>query len=183
MSRVGKQIVHIPGAVKTSLNGRVFHVEGPKGKLDLKLPEYIDVKVEKETLTCVLKSSTKSEAGAMHGLMRSHIANMVKGVTEGFKKDLEINGVGFRANLKGKELELLLGFSHPVLYKIPEGINVAVEKQTKLTITGADRQLVGQTAAEIRRYRKPEPYKGKGIKYSTEVIRRKAGKAAAGSAS
>ncbi len=178
MSRVGKQPVVLPKGVKASVNDGTLTVEGPKGKLTIHLEEMIEASIADEKITCLLKGDHPS-GGALHGLTRSLVANMVQGVHEGYKRELEINGVGYRANVKGKDLELLLGFSHPVLYPIPEGITISVEKQTRITILGADLRLVGQTAAELRALRKPEPYKGKGIKYAGEVIRRKAGKAAA----
>jgi large subunit ribosomal protein L6 len=164
--------------VKATLSGAKLQVEGPKGKLSTQIDERIGTKIEDGKIVFSIVQD-RPESNALHGLIRSQVANMVEGVAKGFTKELEINGVGFRANLKGRDLELSLGFSHPVVYKIPEGINITVDKQVKLAITGADFQLVGQTAAEIRALRKPEPYKGKGIKYATETIRRKAGKAAA----
>ena len=183
MSRIGKQPVVIPEKVTVNVaNGRI-RAEGPKGKLDFPINAIVDVKVEDKSVVCRMKEGSPIDQKSKYGLMRSLIANMVRGVSQGFTRDLEINGVGFRAAVKGKTLELALGFSHPVIYTIPEGITVQVEKQTKITISGVDRQLVGQTAAEIRQFRLPEPYKGKGIKYAGETIRRKAGKAAAGAGS
>ncbi|MFH1018387.1 MAG: 50S ribosomal protein L6 [Pseudomonadota bacterium] len=178
MSRVGKMPIVLPKGVKATLSGRDLTVEGPKGKLTIHLEEAVETKITDGKIECVL-NGTPPNGGALHGLTRSLVANMVKGVHEGYKRELEINGVGYRANIKGKDLELLLGFSHPVVYTIPEGIQISVEKQTRLTITGADIRQVGQTAAELRGLRKPEPYKGKGIRYAGEVVRRKVGKAAA----
>jgi large subunit ribosomal protein L6 len=181
MSRIGKQQILVPKTVKVGISGQKIHVDGPKGKLDFSIDPSIEVKVEGDHLTCSVRKDAGEEARARHGLTRNILANMVKGCAEGFRKELDVVGVGYRAALKGRDLELSLGFSHPVIYKIREGITIAVDAKTsKMTIEGADRQVVGQTAAEIRLFRKPEPYKGKGIKYSTEVIKRKAGKAAAG---
>ncbi|MFH1262326.1 MAG: 50S ribosomal protein L6 [Pseudomonadota bacterium] len=178
MSRIGKMPILIPKGVKAEIKGTRLHVEGPKGKLDLNVDAELVIEISDGKIDCTLQ--TDSTARERHGLFRNLIANMVKGCSEGFRKVLEVNGVGYRATLKGSELELALGYSHPILYKIPEGITIAVEPKTsRMTIEGADRQLVGQTASEIRSFRKPEPYKGKGIKYATETIRRKVGKAAA----
>jgi large subunit ribosomal protein L6 len=179
MSRIGKQPIVLPAGVKAAMQGDQLTVEGPKGKLSLRVEDVVGVSVAEGMITCTVKEGTGSDGRARHGLTRSLIANMVGGVHEGYKKDLEINGVGYRANVVGTTLELSLGFSHPVHFPIPQGITITVEKQTRLSVLGADFRLVGQTAAEIRQLRKPEPYKGKGIKYAGEVIRRKAGKAAA----
>ncbi|HLG20355.1 MAG TPA: 50S ribosomal protein L6 [Bdellovibrionota bacterium] len=178
MSRIGKQPVQLPQNVKAVLDGHTIRIEGPKGKLELAIEPVIDVKVADQQVLCSLKDATAPDARAKFGLTRSLLANMVRGVAQGFTRELEVIGVGYRAAVKGNQLEMALGFSHPVLFPIPEGIMVTVEKQTKITISGADKHLVGQTAAEIRRYRVPEPYKGKGIKYANETVRRKAGKAA-----
>ena len=178
MSRVGKQPVPIPEGVKVSLDGGVFSAEGPKGKVSEKVVDRVDVAIEDGEV----KVTRRGDGGpdrAMHGLMRSLISNAVIGVAEGFKKELEINGVGYKAEVQGKQINFALGYSHPILYSIPEGITVEVDKGTQLTVSGANRQQVGQVAAEIRSLRKPEPYKGKGIKYSDEIIRRKVGKAGA----
>lgn len=179
MSRIGKQPIIIPKGVTASNDGKSFNVAGPKGKLSMSLAPLVDIKVEGGSVICSISDSKMTEARAKHGLIRSIVANMVEGVAHGFVKEMEINGVGYRANVKGKDLELALGFSHPVIYQIPEGITITVDKLTRLKIEGPDRRLVGQAAADIRRFRKPEPYKGKGIKYLNEVIKRKAGKAAA----
>lgn len=176
MSRIGKMPIAIPSGVKISLDGTVVKVQGPKGTLSQNLPERIAVAVEAEQVVVTRPTEDKSDR-ALHGLVRSLINNMVIGVTQGFSKDLEINGVGYRAEIKGKTLTMALGYSHPVVYELPAGIEVEVEKQTKLTVKGIDKQLVGSAAAKIRSFRKPEPYKGKGVKYADEHIVRKAGKA------
>lgn len=176
MSRIGKLPVAIPKGVKISLDGSTMTVQGPKGTLSQDLHERMIVAVEAEQITVKRPTEEKQDC-ALHGLTRSLINNMVIGVTEGFKKDLEINGVGYRAEVSGNVLTMALGYSHPVVYQLPEGISVQVEKQTKLTVSGIDKQLVGSAAAKIRSFRKPEPYKGKGVKYADERIVRKAGKA------
>jgi len=176
MSRIGKLPVAIPSGVKVALDGNNMTVTGPKGTLSQVLHERMVVAVEAEQIVVSRQSDEKSDS-ALHGLTRSLINNMVIGVTAGFQKDLEINGVGYRAEVKGSTLTLALGYSHPVVYELPEGITVEVEKQTKLSVKGIDKQLVGAAAAKIRSFRAPEPYKGKGIKYADEKILRKAGKA------
>ncbi len=176
MSRIGKLPIAIPAGVKISLNGNNISVTGPKGTLAQDFHERISVAVEAEQIV-VTRPSDEKQDRALHGLVRALINNMVVGVTDGFKRDLEINGVGYRAEISGKILTLSLGFSHPVVYELPEGISVEVEKQTKLSVSGIDKQLVGSAAAKIRSFREPEPYKGKGIKYADERIVRKAGKA------
>ncbi len=176
MSRIGKLPVAIPSGVKVSLDGNKITVQGPKGTLSENLHERMTIAVETEQIVVARPSDAKQDA-ALHGLTRALINNMVVGVTTGFQKDLEINGVGYRAEMSGKVLTLSLGYSHPVVYELPEGISVEVEKQTKLSVKGIDKQLVGSAAAKIRSFRKPEPYKGKGIKYADERIVRKAGKA------
>ncbi len=176
MSRIGKLPVPIPAGVKVSLDANEMTVAGPKGTLTQKLHERMIIAVEAEQINVTRPSDEKSDL-ALHGLTRSLINNMVVGVTHGFKKDLEINGVGYRAEISGNVLTLSLGYSHPVVYELPEGITVEVEKQTKLSVSGIDKQLVGSASAKIRSFRAPEPYKGKGIKYADERILRKAGKA------
>lgn len=176
MSRIGKLPVAIPAGVKVSLDGNKMTVQGPKGTLSQDLHERISIAVETEQIV-VNRSTDEKQDTALHGLTRALINNMVVGVTTGFQKDLEINGVGYRAEISGKILTLSLGYSHPVVYELPDGITVDVEKQTKLSVKGIDKQLVGSAAAKIRSFRKPEPYKGKGIKYADERIVRKAGKA------
>ncbi len=176
MSRIGKLPVVIPSGVKISLDGNALTVTGPKGTLTQSLHQRMTIAVETEQIVVTSPAENKQD-GALHGLTRALINNMIVGVTNGFQKDLEINGVGYRAEIKGKVLTLSLGYSHPVTYELPEGISIEVEKQTKLSVKGIDKQLVGSAAAKIRSYRKPEPYKGKGIKYADERILRKAGKA------
>ncbi len=180
MSRIGRAPIAVPSAVKIVTEGQLVHVEGPKGKLSWSLPEVIQVKLDGQILT-VTRQGDERSARALHGLSRALIANMVNGVTAGFSKELEIVGIGYRAVLQGKQLTLSVGFSHPVIMPIPEGITVEVPKPNILIIKGVDRQLVGQFAANIRRVAPPEPYKGKGIRYQGEVVRKKAGKAATGS--
>jgi len=176
MSRIGKLPVAIPAGVKISLDGSNMTVQGPKGTLSQDLHERMNIAVETDQII-VSRPSDEKQDTALHGLTRALINNMVVGVTTGFQRDLEINGVGYRAEISGKVLTLSLGYSHPVVYELPEGITVEVEKQTKLSVKGIDKQLVGSAAAKIRSFRKPEPYKGKGIKYADERIVRKAGKA------
>lgn len=178
MSRTGKKVIPIPDKVKVNLNAQSIEVQGPNGKLQGVIHPKIQVALDNKTLV-VKRPDDQPDTRSLHGLTRALVANMVTGVTDGFKKELDIQGVGYRAELKGKDLNLTLGFSHPVIFPVPEGIKIAVDKQTHLVISGADKQLVGQTAADIRKIRGPEPYKGKGIRYSDEVIRKKAGKAAA----
>lgn len=175
MSRIGKQPVRIPAKVKVEIKGRECSVEGPKGKLKLTLPPRTSARVEGEQIQ-VSRSGDAPEARAMHGLARSLVNNMVVGVSTGFVKRLEINGVGFKAAVQGKNINLNLGYSHPLLYAIPDQVKVTVEDNTKLTIEGPDKMMVGKVAAEIRAYYPPEPYKGKGVKYADEIIRRKEGK-------
>lgn len=175
MSRIGKQPVVIPSGVTVSIAGQTLKVKGPKGELSLTIhPKVIVTQSEKNLVVSVKNEKVKSER-ALWGLFRSLVNNMVEGVTRGFTKTLEINGVGYKAAISGKNLVLNLGYSHPIEMEIPAGLEVKVEKNT-ITIAGIDRQLVGQFAAVVRSQREPEPYKGKGIKYSDEIIRRKAGK-------
>lgn len=180
MSRVGKKPVAIPSGVVVEIKDAVVSVKGPKGELTLTLLPEVTVTVEGDMMT-VTRKDDHAESRARHGLMRQLLANMVQGVSEGFEKQLEIIGVGYKANVKGKVLELSLGFSHPVNHAIPEGIEISQGEKNKnlLTVKGIDKQLVGQTAAEIRSYRPPEPYKGKGVRYVDEHVIRKVGKAAA----
>ena len=177
MSRVGKKIIEVPEKVKVAVSGNIVTVTGPGGTLKMGFEDLVSIQVEGNTVKLVRKNEDK-ETLAKHGLYRALLQNMVTGVSTGFKRELDIVGVGYRAELKGKELGLALGFSHPVNFPIPEGITIKVDKQTHLTISGADRELVGEVAANIRKIRPPEPYKGKGVKYSDETILRKAGKAA-----
>ena len=173
MSRIGKKAIAIPAGVKVAVSGNTVTVEG-KAKLSLDLPPHVAVEVA-DNQVVVKQASEAREAGAMHGLARSLINNMVIGVTAGFKKELQIVGVGYKAALQGSKLNLSLGYSHPIVYQIPEGIKVTLN-ENKILVEGADKQLVGQTAAEIRRFRSPEPYKGKGIRYVDERIVLKEGK-------
>jgi len=177
MSRVGKKIIEIPSGVTLAVAGKQVTVKGPKGQLVQHLVAGIGIEGNQATLV-IEEPGTDRSHGALHGTMRANLANMVKGVNEGFKKTLEIVGTGYRANMDGKKLVLQLGYSHPVEFPAPEGITLTAETQTKVSITGIDRVLVGQVAANIREKRPPEPYKGKGIKYEGERIRRKAGKSA-----
>ena len=175
MSRIGKQPIAIPAKVKVDVKGSRVFVEGPKGKLDMEIPRRTAVKVDGTTIS-VSRQGDDAEARAMHGLSRALLNNLVKGVSEGYVKKLEINGVGFKAAVQGKIVNLSLGYSHPINYDIPEQIKVTVEENTKITIEGPSKQVVGQVAAEIRAYYPPEPYKGKGVKYADERIERKEGK-------
>jgi large subunit ribosomal protein L6 len=175
MSRIGKQPIAVPPKVKVEVKGQKVFVEGPKGKLDFELPKRTTAALDKGTLV-VSRSGDDAEAKALHGLSRSILNNMVRGVADGFVKKLEIQGVGFKAIVQGKSVNLSLGYSHPVLYPIPDQIKVTVEENTKLTIEGPSKQMVGQVAAEIRSYYPPEPYKGKGVRYSDEKVIRKEGK-------
>jgi large subunit ribosomal protein L6 len=175
MSRIGKQPITIPPKVKVEVQGRRVRVEGPKGKLELELPPATAAKVDAGSLL-VSRNDDQSRSKAMHGLGRALLNNMVKGVTDGYVKKLEINGVGFKAAVQGKLIVLNLGYSHPVNYPIPDQIKVTVDENTKVTVEGPDKQLVGRVAAEIRSFYPPEPYKGKGVKYADEKIVRKEGK-------
>ena len=178
MSRIGKTPIEIKAGVEISISESFIEVNGPKGSLGQKLPEGISVEKQEEILV-VSRSNDLRETKALHGLIRSLINNMVVGVTDGYQKELELVGVGYRAQAKGKNaLELQLGFSHPVRFSAPEGIEFDVPSQTEINISGIDKQVVGQVAADIRALKKPEPYKGKGIRYVGERIIRKAGKTA-----
>jgi len=177
MSRVGRKAILIPPGVALAIQGQTVRVEGPKGKLAHLVPEVLTVSLQDGRLS-VGRSSDHRTARALHGLTRALLANMVQGVTEGFEKKLEIVGIGYRAQLQGRALQLALGYSHPVIFPLPEGVQAEVDKQTLITLRSADKQLVGQTAAKLRALRKPDPYKGKGIRYANEVVRRKVGKKA-----
>ncbi|MSU64849.1 MAG: 50S ribosomal protein L6 [Opitutus sp.] len=179
MSRIGKQPVPIPDKVKVTLNGDTVLVEGPKGKVSKLFAPVVKVVIADKKITVTPTEDQSRFAKAMYGTVRSVIAGMVKGVTDGYTKDLEIQGVGFKANLKGKQLDLALGYSHPIVMDIPEGIKVTVTDQTKIRVEGADKQLVGAVTAEIRGYYPPEPYKGKGVRLVGERVRRKEGKTVA----
>jgi len=177
VSRIGKMPVPIPQGVEVKADGDLVRVKGPKGELENRIPAGLSVKIDGGQVV-VGRSNDEKTQRALHGLLRSLLANSVQGVTKGFSRDLEIVGVGYKAEVKGKAVVFSLGYSHPVNFPIPEGISVALDaKAGKLTVSGADRQKVGQTAAEIRKLRVPDPYKAKGIKYADEVIRRKVGKA------
>ena len=175
MSRIGKKPVAIPTGVTAAVEGQTVKMKGPKGGLALVLPDDVTVKMDKGAIKVDPKTETQ-RARAMWGTSRTLVANLITGVTKGFEDKLEITGVGYRAAMQGKNLQLALGYSHDVVYAIPEGIQIAVSKPTEITITGSDIQRVGQVAAEIRAYRPPEPYKGKGVKYANEFIFRKEGK-------
>ena len=176
MSRIGKLPVTIPNGVKVAVDSSGVRLEGPKGKLQTTLPPDVDVKVEGNVVR-IERRNDERKARAVHGLTRKLIANMAQGVSQGFSRVLDINGVGYRAEVKGQEIHMTLGYSHPVVFPLPAGVSASVERQIIITLTSADRQLLGETAAKIRSLRPPEPYKGKGIKYREEVIKRKAGKA------
>jgi large subunit ribosomal protein L6 len=176
MSRIGNQAVEIPDKVKVNIgNDGQVSVEGPKGKMQWKLPREVKATVQDNRVSLVREAETRS-AKALHGLSRSLVHNMIRGVSEGFTKQLEIEGVGFRAAVQGSNLNLSLGFSHPVTFTIPKDIKITVTDNTKIMIQGVDKRLVGQVAADIRRFYPPEPYKGKGVRYAGEQIRRKEGK-------
>ena len=175
MSRIGKIPVAIPAKVKVEVKDRKVFVEGPKGKLDWALPRRT-VAAVKDNNVVISRDGDDAESKALHGLSRALISNMVKGVSEGYSKRLEIQGVGFKAAVSGKNVNLSLGYSHPISYPIPDQIKVTVEENTKLLIEGPNKQVVGQVAAEIRSYYPPEPYKGKGVRYSDEKVKRKEGK-------
>jgi large subunit ribosomal protein L6 len=179
MSRIGKQPVSIPDKVKVEVKGHTVNVEGPKGKIAKSFAPVVNITVADKKVTVSPSADDSRFAKAMYGTVRSIIAGMVKGVSEGYAKDLEIQGVGFKANLKGKQLDLALGYSHPILMDIPEGIKITVTDQTKIKVEGADKQLVGAITAEIRSYYPPEPYKGKGVRIVGERVRRKEGKTVA----
>ena len=176
MSRIGRQPVELPAGVTATIDGRDLTVTGPKGSLSMTIVEPIIVSQEDGSLV-VTRPNDERDAKARHGLTRTLVANMVTGVTTGYEKGLEIVGTGYRVAAKGPDLEFLLGFSHPVVVNAPEGISFEVESPIKFKVKGIDKQKVGEVAANIRKIRKPEPYKGKGVRYEGEVVRRKAGKA------
>jgi large subunit ribosomal protein L6 len=178
MSRVGRKVIVVPAGVKVQLGERSLEVQGPKGKLSTPVPPGIKFALEGQQLSCQ-RASDEQKLRAFHGMARALAQNAIRGVTEGFSKDLDIVGVGYRAQLEGSKVVFALGFSHPIEYKVPDGIKIAVEKQTRLTVSGIDRQKVGQVAAEIRDLRRPDPYKQKGIRYVGEHLKKKAGKAGA----
>ena len=176
MSRIGKQPVSIPDGVKVALDAGAITVNGPKGNLGMRVSPLVEVTIDGAVATVTARDQTR-QARAAQGLNRQLLANLVTGVSAGFQRVLEINGVGYRAEAKGKALHLALGYSHPVVFDLPDGVHAKVDKQTVITLESADRQALGEAAAAIRKLRSPEPYKGKGIKYAEERIRRKAGKA------
>lgn len=179
MSRIGKQNIVIPAGVTVSINAlNVVVVKGPKGELTKKLNDIVKVKVENDTVTVDVEDKQEKFSRSIWGTCASHIQNMIEGVTKGFKKELEINGVGYKVALQGTDLRLEVGYSHPVIFKLPAGIKAEVEKNV-IRLSGFDKELLGDISAKLRKIRPPEPYKGKGIKYMTETIRRKAGKTAA----
>ncbi len=176
MSRIGKQPITLPAGVEVKIDGPNVSVKGPKGELDIDLPAPIFAEVEGNEIL-VKRPNDDREVRSLHGLSRTLVFNMVEGVTNGYSKNLEIVGTGYRATKKGNGIEMNLGFSHPVVFNPPEGVTVEVPSQTKITVSGIDKQKVGEAAANIRKLRKPEPYKGKGIRYEGEVVKRKVGKA------
>ena len=176
MSRIGYAPITVPTGAKIKISDDAIHVEGPKGKLTERPQPNVRVELEGDTIK-VGRDGDSGPVRARHGLMRALIANALTGVTEGFKKELEIVGVGYRGEVQGAALNLALGYSHPVLFPVPEGIKVEIDKQNKITVSGVDKQAVGQVAAEIRELRKPDPYKGKGIRYVGEYVKIKEGKA------
>lgn len=178
MSRIGKKPIPVPKGVTVKIEGNAVEVKGPKGQLRQTLPPGIEMVLEDGHLLAK-KSSDSRELDKFHGLARSLVNNAVVGVSEGFKKELDIVGVGYRAELKGKQVVLALGYSHPVVFDVPPGIDIAIDRQTHIVVTGVDRQLVGQVAANLRRLREPDPYQQKGVRYTGEVLKKKAGKTGA----
>jgi large subunit ribosomal protein L6 len=177
MSRIGRKILPVPKGVTLVQKPGLVSVKGPKGELTKAVPTGITIKAEADKIT-VLRADDERQNRSKHGLMRAHLANMVKGVTDGWTRELEINGVGYRAEVAGDTINMALGYSHPVVFKLPKGVTAKVDKN-RVTLSSADRDLVGQTAAKVRELRPPEPYKGKGVKYVEEVIKKKVGKAGA----
>ena len=177
MSRIGKKPIPVPKGVQVNLKDGLVEVKGPKGQLSQSLPPGVSVALEDGQI--VTSVGEAREQRKFHGLGRTLVANAVQGVSEGFKRELDIVGVGYRAEVKGRDVHFALGYSHPVIFALPQGIDVAIEKQTHVTVTGIDKQLVGQVAANMRSLRKPDPYKQKGVRYTGEVLKKKAGKAGA----
>lgn len=177
MSRIGKLPVELKSGVKVTSDGRAVKVEGPKGKLDAILPEGVSLEIGEKEINVIPPAKKTRSNGGFYGLTRSLVANMVHGVTEGYSRALEINGVGYKAELKGKKLVLSLGYSHLCELDLPDGVECKIDKNTLVTVSGPDKQVVGQVAAQIRGFKIPEPYKAKGVKYADETIRRKVGKA------
>jgi large subunit ribosomal protein L6 len=178
MSRIGRKPIPVPKGVNVTVHDETVEIKGPKGTLTQRVPPGVKFEVQGAELMAATKGADP-QFRKFHGLARSLVANAVQGVTEGFKKELDIVGVGYRAEVKGKQVVFALGYSHPVVFEVPAGIDVAVDKQTHVTVTGIDRQLVGQVAANIRRLRKPDPYKQKGVRYTGEVLKKKVGKTGA----
>jgi large subunit ribosomal protein L6 len=178
MSRIGKKAIPLPKGVSVQLAGHAVEVKGPKGSMRQVLPPGLTLEISPTEVKAGL-ASDESELQKFHGLGRTLVANAVQGVAEGFKRELDIVGVGYRAELRGKQVVFALGYSHPVVFDIPQGIDIAIDKQTHVTVTGVDRQLVGQVAANIRRLRQPDPYKQKGVRYTGEVLKKKTGKTGA----
>ncbi|HEY7366400.1 MAG TPA: 50S ribosomal protein L6 [Methylomirabilota bacterium] len=177
MSRIGKQPIPIPQGVKVQIDGDVVRAEGPKGKLAQPVPSGLRAQVD-DGRVVITRAGDDRRVRALHGLTRALLANMVRGVQAGFEKKLEIIGIGYRAQMQGRNIQLALGYSHPVIFPLPETITAEIDKQTLITVRGPDKALVGQTAAKLRALRNPDPYKGKGIRYAGEVVRRKVGKKA-----
>jgi large subunit ribosomal protein L6 len=177
MSRIGRKPVSIPQGVKLNLDGAVVRAEGPKGKLSQPIPAGLSAKIENNQLV-ISRSGEDRKVRALHGLARALMANMVTGVKDGFERKLEIVGIGYRAQLQGRVITLALGYSHPVLFPLPEGVTAEIDRQVSITLRAADKAVLGQTAAKLRALREPDPYKGKGIRYANEVVRRKVGKKA-----
>ena len=177
MSRIGKKPIPIPQGVKVQVSDGTVRAEGPKGKLSQTIPVPLSAKVDGAALV-IARPDDDRKVRALHGLTRALVANMVAGVKDGFERKLEIVGIGYRAQMQGKAIQLALGYSHPVVFPLPEGVTAEIDKQTAITLRGADKALLGQTAAKLRALRKPDPYKGKGIRYADEYVRRKVGKKA-----
>jgi len=177
MSRIGRKPISIPQGVKVQVDGSVVRAEGPKGKLAQPVPAGLSAAIENNHVV-ISRSDEDRRVRALHGLARALVANMVTGVKDGFERKLEIVGIGYRAQVQGRNIQLALGYSHPVIFPLPDGITAEIDKQVSITLRGADKALLGETAAKLRSLRKPDPYKGKGVKYANEVIRRKVGKKA-----
>jgi large subunit ribosomal protein L6 len=178
MSRIGRKPIAIPKGVQVGIQGQQVEVKGPKGRLELRVHELCSVKIAEGSVV-VARGAEHRSARALHGLTRALVANMVHGVTEGFERKLEIQGIGYRVQMTGRNLTFTLGYSHPMVYALPEGVTAEVEKQTGITLRGVDKYLVGQTAAQLRALRPPDSYKGKGVRYAGEVVRKKVGKTGA----
>jgi large subunit ribosomal protein L6 len=177
MSRIGRKPISIPAGVKIQIEDGVVRADGPKGKLSVPVPDGFTARIEDGHLT-IVRPNDERRARALHGLTRSLVANMVSGVKDGFERKLEIVGIGYRAQLQGRNIQFALGYSHPVVFPLPDGITAEIERQVAITLRGADKAVLGQTAAKLRDLRRPDPYKGKGVRYAGEVVRRKVGKKA-----